>query len=57
MKKVYFTLSIGYPNADRSTEMEFEDDATEEEIQEAAQEWANEHIEVSVSTQKPKSFY
>jgi len=49
MKTLYVRLSIGYPTAIHEDEIEVEDDATQEQMEEAANEWAQEYIEVSNS--------
>lgn len=54
MKTLYVHLSIGYPTADCTDELEIEDDATEAEKEEIAQDWASNYIEVSWSDTKPK---
>ena len=54
MKTVYVTLSIGLSNAERADEIEVEDDATEEQIEEAAREWAHNYIEIGWDIEKPE---
>ena len=44
---VKVSLSIGYPSACRNDELEIDDDATEEQIDEIVQEWAQNYINVS----------
>lgn len=41
MKKIHFHLGIGYANAVHDEIIEFEDDATNEEIEEEFNEWVN----------------
>jgi hypothetical protein len=55
MKTIYVHLSIGYPTATHSDELEFEDEATDEEINRDVQEWANNYIEISWGTEKLNS--
>ena len=43
--EVTFTLSIGFPTAKRVEVIEFDDDITEEELEEAWQDWANGYID------------
>lgn len=40
-------LGIGYPSADRDEDLEFDDDASDEEIEAAVQEWAQDRIDIS----------
>jgi len=47
MKKVKFTLSIGYPTATHSATFEFEDDSTDSEIEECYIDWRNDYLEGS----------
>ncbi len=47
MKTIEVTLSIGYPNAARRGLIEVEDDATEDEIQQTALDWANNYLDIS----------
>ena len=51
MKTIYCHLSIGYGS--REDEIEVEDDATEDEIQEAVKDWAMEYVEWGWSETKP----
>lgn len=46
MREIKVYLSIGYPGAAREDVLEFEDDATEEEIDGIVQEWANDFISI-----------
>lgn len=46
-------LSIGYPTAVRSDELEVEDDATEADIDQIVREWADEHIDTRWEEVKP----
>lgn len=45
MKRVRFTLSIGFVNARHTADEEFEDDTTEEEIEEAYQLWVQNYLD------------
>jgi hypothetical protein len=45
MKKIQWYLTIGYPTADRSGEIEVNENATDEEIEEIVCEEANNYIE------------
>lgn len=45
MRRIKVSLSIGYPTATRRDVLEVEDGATDEEIQETAEEWANQYID------------
>ncbi len=54
MKTIHVHLSIGFPTASREDELEVEDDATEDEIEEVVREWANNYIEFGWSAEKPK---
>ena len=38
-------LTIGYPGADHEEEIEVDDDATEDDLHEITQDWANGYIE------------
>jgi hypothetical protein len=49
MRVIKVKLSIGYPTATHSDTIEVEDDATEEEIDDAAQEWAQNYIDIGWS--------
>ena len=44
--KINVGLSIGYSGADHTDELEVDDDATEEEIEQEVQSWANNYIEI-----------
>jgi hypothetical protein len=57
MKTIYMHLSIGYPTASKSEELEVEDDATEEEIDQQVKEWTDNYIEWGWSTEKPKRLF
>lgn len=54
MRKIYVHLSIGYPTACHDDELEVPDDATEEEINNLVDEWAQNYIEYSWRDEKPK---
>ncbi len=54
MRTIYVHLSIGYPTAVRDDEIEVEDDATDEQIDQDVQEWAGNYIETSWSAEKPR---
>jgi hypothetical protein len=56
MKTIYLHLSIGFPTATRDDELEIEDDATEEEIEETVRDWANNYIEYSWSNEPRKRY-
>ena len=43
MKKIHFHLGIGYALAVHDEIIEFEDNATEEEIEEEFDDWVHEH--------------
>lgn len=45
MKKIRMFLNTGFVGCKRSEVVEFEDEATEEEIDEYCKEWMHEHIE------------
>lgn len=45
MKKVIFNCGIGFPSAIQSTEVEFNDNYTEEEITEELWNWAQQFLE------------
>ena len=45
VKKVQFYLGIGYPGADHKEIVEFEDNVTDEEIDEYLNEWASNYID------------
>lgn len=45
MKTVRFTLSIGYSGCEHVDTQEFEDDVTDEELDEAWQEWSSNYID------------
>lgn len=47
MKKVIAKANFGFWGAEHKTEFEFEDDATEEEMEEVIWEWAAEYIDIS----------
>ena len=53
MKTIYCNLSIGYGS--REDEIEVEDDATEDEIQEVVKEWAMNYVEWGWSETKPSA--
>jgi hypothetical protein len=38
-------LSIGFPTAEHEYVLEVDDEASDEELQQACEEWANDHIE------------
>jgi hypothetical protein len=46
MKRIEASLDIGYCGAKYETEFEFEDNITEEEIDEIVTEWANNYINI-----------
>jgi hypothetical protein len=46
MKRIKVRLSIGFPTAVRKDVIEVEDDATEDDIYDAAEEWAQNYIDV-----------
>lgn len=48
MKKIKFRLSIGYRDAVQEDVFEFDDDITEEELEDELKEWANNYIELSL---------
>ena len=45
MRKIYASLGIGISNASQNDELEVDDDATDEEIDEAVRDWANNYID------------
>ena len=45
MKKVEFYLGIGYVGSDYKDILEFEDDTTDEEIEECFKDWADNYID------------
>lgn len=45
MKKVEFYLGIGYVGADYKEILEFEDDTTDEEIEECFKDWSDNYID------------
>jgi len=45
MKKLNVFLSIGFVGATKEDEIEVEDDATEEQIQEALADWSSNYID------------
>lgn len=45
MKKIKFMMNSGFVGTDRSDIFEFEDDATDEEIEGALQEWVLSYID------------
>lgn len=47
MKRIHFHLGIGYANAVRDEIIEFEDDATVEEIAEEFNDWVDSHEDAS----------
>lgn len=47
MRLIKVHLNIGLVGADRNDTLEVADDATEEEIEELAREWANDYIDWS----------
>ena len=47
MKKIHFYLGIGINNADREEVVEFEDNATDEEIGDEYEDWKNNYIDAS----------
>lgn len=47
MRRVKFTLSIGYPGADHEEIVEFDDDTTDEQIEEAYEDWRNNYLDGS----------
>ena len=46
MKKVKVFLGIGFANANREEILEFEDDATEEDIEDEVMAWVNDQIDI-----------
>ena len=46
MRKIQVHLSIGYPAATHDGELEVDDDATDDHIEEIVNEWAWEHIQI-----------
>lgn len=42
--RIKFTLSTGYSNSDHIEWVEFEDDASDKEIDQACEDWVWEHI-------------
>lgn len=55
MKTIHVYLTIGYPTATHEDEIEVQDDATEEEIEQITQEWAQNYVEYGWSFEKPKA--
>lgn len=49
MRKIKVKLTIGIGNAFHTGTIEVEDEATDEDIQDAADQWANNYIDVSWS--------
>lgn len=47
MKYISVRLSIGYPGAERTDEIEVPKDASEDEIYEIVREWAMEYVDYS----------
>lgn len=47
MKKIEFYLGIGYANAEHIEILEFDDDVSEEEIDQTLEDWSNNYIEIS----------
>lgn len=47
MKRIHFHLGIGYANAVHDEIIEFEDDATAEEIAEEFNDWVDSHEDAS----------
>lgn len=47
MKRIKFFLGIGFRNANQEEIMEFEDDATDEEIDETFEDWKSNYIDAS----------
>ena len=45
MKKYRAFMSIGFPTAKREEEFEFEDDATEAEIEQEVRDWMENYLE------------
>jgi hypothetical protein len=45
MKRIHFSLSIGYPTAKHEDVFEFEDDITDAELDEAYQEWCQNYLD------------
>lgn len=54
MRRIKVNLSIGYCAANRTGVIEVEDDATEEEIWELTEEWAQQFIEMSWKDEEPR---
>ena len=54
MRTIYLHLGIGFAGANHSDEIEVEDDATDAEIDEICQEWADNYINYGWSDEKPK---
>lgn len=46
MKKIKVTLDIGFPTARRTTEFEIDDDCDYSEIDEMAEEWAMQYVDI-----------
>jgi hypothetical protein len=49
MREIEVSLSIGFPTATHKDKIEVEDDATNEEISQAAEEWAWGYIDIGWS--------
>lgn len=45
MKRIEFYLGIGYPGAEHKEMVEFDDNATDEEIEECFEDWKNDYID------------
>ena len=47
MRKVKFYLGTGFPGASREEIVDFEDDTTDEEIEESFEDWKNNRLDAS----------
>lgn len=45
MKRIKFHLNTGFPGVEHEEVIEFDDDASEEEIEETYQDWKNDRID------------
>lgn len=45
MRRIKFSLSIGYANAGHEEVVEFDDDATDEQIEQDYQDWCSSYID------------
>lgn len=53
MRRIKVRLSIGFPGAIRKGEIEVDDDATDDDIEEAASEWASNYVEYVWEEEQP----